>query len=256
MYRTYDEFKSIVLDRDFRDTYAGKDAEETLDLVDDLRDFTRFLRQSDGSDGVRYRLAQEVAQADMNFDPAKFEYLCKASELGAGELFSRNVRQIDSELLSENGRSRVMQHLYEMADKIAEKTMSASSWEKIQEDRLEADLRAGVEEEMREQEPFIRARIYEEENIPSSTPDSALPYYVAKRMEESGVQLRTEEKVTPKFSYQLSAVPKESRMEESKTKSLGRNSVDKPVERRPLPSYGMSNSIGEKDDGWNFDEKE
>ena len=258
MHRTYDDFREDVLERDVRDTEAGKDAEATLDLADDVRDYVRFYCYSSDSDGVQWRLAEEIARADVNFNPTQMRYLSKASELPEGELLARNIREINGQLSTKDGRNSMIQHLYHMADSIASKAMTGREWEDIQERRLEEELQAEVDAEMRENEPYMRQMIYEQENISPDTPDSRLPYYVAKRMEEAGVTLNTDEvkPIKTKFSYELSATPKDSTIKEDKRVDFGKKSVDRPVGHRPLPSFGMSNSLGEKDDGWNFDEKE
>ncbi len=137
--------------------------------------------KSDLRRDLAYSVASCVELVKRTFHPEELDFKARASELGRGEIISRDVSQIASMFLSRDSQA--------VADSVWDLFSACDDYEKVQREAEQEALQEYYDSEdyVRDQRT-MRDLIYEQENIDPKTPYDKLPAYVSDRLyREAGI---------------------------------------------------------------------
>ena len=159
-------------------------------------DWNKYPGSAGLKNKIRHNLAETLAYAEMNDDKNRFDYIVKMSELGKGEVLSRNIDRYKMMLSSHLKANHISETYAERSQTLASRMLKkeCDAYTKYREGVYADDEKLYEEEvlseiDSAENEQTMRNLIYKDENISPEIADRDLPWYVSERMEQAGISL-------------------------------------------------------------------
>ena len=193
------DLPSIIeqLEKNIQAKLYGKDAISMFNLAHDINAF-EAINWDDYPCSVRQKhvIQQDLAKAFVfavkEFNPDKYAYEIKRSELGEGEAIDRHISHYASLLNYNDGVAWDLAN--QMANSLAEEITNPDDRqeyedyvESVYHQAMKDSLESEVEDISPEWREILRKRMYEEENINPKTKFKDLPWYFSEMLKHAGV---------------------------------------------------------------------
>ena len=191
-------YKKELLDdlkkSDPKDELAGKDIDASFQLMDDVDSYFALHDDMTVSEDetARKNLSERLVKETDNMDPHYFDEQARTSDLGRGEVWSREVRQNMMNLRYDSFR-----HIYadQLSGDIAMQLQKEGKTYKEAHDIVgkhidDQIVEAAAWASMQDPEEG-RRRLLEAENYNPETPDAELPAYMEDKVSSAGFSMKS-----------------------------------------------------------------